>query len=983
MDAIGETGSVCASTDSSHFQNLNGSLGSLAEVVSMSQSSANPYTVMTGLGANGTAGVKSSSATTAAWPQILSGEGGPVAIDPTAISKWYVNNGAGVSIHLCEQADACTPADFGAGALINNADVNNDGLTMTTPAPFMVDPLDPTQLLIGTCRVWRGPADGLGWNTSNAISQILDDLTSSGPCSGDALIRSMAAAMLPGGTEVVYVGMYGSADGGGNLAGHVFGATINPASSSVPVWQDLTLNPVANNNAMNALGLDISSIFIDPLDLTGNTVYVTVAQLPIPTVDPEIVYRSTNGGASWLNVTGNLPWAPANSVVVDPQDPNTVYVATDVGVYSTRQIANCPNASLECWSAFGTGLPEAPVVQISAALTTAAAHVLTAATYGRGVWQIPLWTANENLTIATASPTSLTFPSQAEESPSNPQTVTLTNTGASALMPTSVTASEAFSETDNCLSAILNAGAGCSIQVTFVPTAPGPQTGQLTIGANVAGGEVTVALSGTGVAAGSVTLSPPIVSFGPVTEGTTSSSQPIAVSNSSANAVAVTSLGVTPPFAIASNSCGSSLTAGVACQLKVDYAPTQLGMSTGTLTLIDALGTQTVQLNGTGTAPATDTLSTTSLSFPSTMMGQTSAAQIVSLVNSGAASLTSIATSVTGPFQVSNNCGTILAPNSSCAISVVFLPTLAATQTGLLTVSDILKTQTVTLSGTGLLPPALSISPSQLTFPAVITGQSSTAQTVTITDTGGIAANSLTLVVSSQFSLTQNTCSSSLAAGASCSTGVVFTPTASGAVSGTLTASSTSLTTPAIATLSGTGEAPADFTITVSGSSSQTVVSGQTASYSLVIAPSNGMQGAFTFQCGTVPSYTSCTFSPASISISAGATGSVTVNVATGQSTSVANATGASGWRMLPLGCGLILLPLGWRRRRKALLLVALLTILVGSVSSCAGAGGGTGGGGGGGSTGGDTTPSGTYSIPITMTSNTVQHTVTLTLTVD
>jgi hypothetical protein len=100
----------------------------------------------------------------------------------------------------------------------------------------------------------------------------------------------------------------------------------------------------------------------------------------------------------------------------------------------------------------------------------------------------------------------------------------------------------------------------------------------------------------------------------------------------------------------------------------------------------------------------------------------------------------------------------------------------------------------------------------------------------------------------------------------------------------------------------------------------------------------------------------------------------VTVNVATGQSTSVANATGASGWRMLPLGCGLILLPLGWRRRRKALLLVALLTILVGS---------GTGGGGGGGSTGGDTTPSGTYSIPITMTSNTVQHTVTLTLTVD
>ena len=35
-DAIGETGSACSSTDSTHFQNLNGSLGSLAEVESLS-----------------------------------------------------------------------------------------------------------------------------------------------------------------------------------------------------------------------------------------------------------------------------------------------------------------------------------------------------------------------------------------------------------------------------------------------------------------------------------------------------------------------------------------------------------------------------------------------------------------------------------------------------------------------------------------------------------------------------------------------------------------------------------------------------------------------------------------------------------------------------------------------------------------------------------------------------------------------------------
>jgi len=160
MDGIAETGSVCASTDASHFQNLNGGLGSLAEVVSMSEVTTSPYTMLTGLGVNGTAGVKSTAGPTVDWPVILGGEGGPVAIDPTNAANWYVNNEAGVSIHLCSSADACTPSEFGASAEVTNADVSGDGNTMVLPAPFIVDPLDPTQLLIGTCRVWRGPADG-------------------------------------------------------------------------------------------------------------------------------------------------------------------------------------------------------------------------------------------------------------------------------------------------------------------------------------------------------------------------------------------------------------------------------------------------------------------------------------------------------------------------------------------------------------------------------------------------------------------------------------------------------------------------------------------------------------------------------------------------------------------------------------------------------------------------------------------------------
>ena len=206
MDAIGETGSPCASTDSTHFQNLNSGLGSLAEVVSLSPVTDPQYGMMAGLGVNGTAGVKSSSPPPD-WPQILSGYGGPVAIDPNNGSNWYVNTQPGVAIYRCSQSTLCMPDSFGAIPAISDADVGGDGDTMPTPAPFLIDPIDDSQLLVGTCRVWRGPANGSTWSASNAISPILSSGATGVPCNGDGLIRSMAALALSPTSEVIYVGM--------------------------------------------------------------------------------------------------------------------------------------------------------------------------------------------------------------------------------------------------------------------------------------------------------------------------------------------------------------------------------------------------------------------------------------------------------------------------------------------------------------------------------------------------------------------------------------------------------------------------------------------------------------------------------------------------------------------------------------------------------------------------------------------------------
>ena len=618
MDAIDESPAsspepVCSATDSTHFQNMNGNLGSLAEVTSMAASEYTPYTMMAGLGVNGTAGATSATGPTVDWPQILGGEGGPVAIDPRNSANWFVNNQPGVSIHFCSETAPCTPATFGASAAVTDADVGGDGYTMATPAPFLVDPLDQSQLLIGTCRVWRGPADGVGWNAANAISPILDNGASNVSCSGDALIRSMAALALPGGGELVYVGMYGALDGGANMAGHVLGATVNPGSGGSPVWKDLTLNPVTNDSSrLNKYGFDISSIAIDGHDTTGKTVYVTVAGDESPLAVAQSVYRTTDGGAHWATLKSNLPVVPANSVVVDPQSAAVVYLATDAGVYFTTQAANCANASSNCWSAFGSGLPEAPVVQLIAPPPSYPSQVLLAATYGRGIWQAGLWTAGTGLTTATVNPASLTFASQEFGTTSTAQTVTLTNTGSIALAPTAITMSGDFSETDNCVNASLAGGGSCTIQVTFTPTATGSRTGQMIVSANVSGGQLIVELNGTGTPAGTVSLTPAAIDFGSVQLGTTSPPEQVEASNNGATAIPVTSVTVSSPFLIASNQC-TTLAVQADCQVEVEFAPTQSGAVAGTLTFTDAAGMQTVQLNGTGASAPTDSLPATAL----------------------------------------------------------------------------------------------------------------------------------------------------------------------------------------------------------------------------------------------------------------------------------------------------------------------------------------------------------------------------------
>ena len=882
-DAIGETGPVCSASDASHFQNLNGGFGSLAEVESMAGAGLSQYTVMAGLGVNGTAGVKSTSGAVADWPQIVGGFGGPVAIDQGDSNGWYVNTQAGVAIYLCNDPGGCAPADFGDSPVVTDADVGGDGYSMDSPAPFLVDPLDPTQLLIGTCRVWRGPANGVGWGTSNSISPVLDTGSTTGPCNGNALLRSIAALPLASGGEVVYAGLYGVLNGGESLPGHIFSATIDPQSLSMPVWRDLTLNPVTNSpNGLNLYGLDISSIFIDGHDLTGQTVYLTVEGFSNEAEQVQTVYSSTDGGAHWASLTSNLPSAPVSDVLVDPQSANTVYLATDAGVYFTTQVATCATLPSNCWSVFGTGLPRAPVVALSASSTASSAQVLTAGTYGRGIWQTGLASAGQGTTTATALPSALTFANQAVATTSGAQTVTLSNTGIASLMPTSISVSGDFAESDSCQNSTIAPGGNCSIQVTFTPTALGGRSGQMTIFGNIPGGQLTVSLSGTGTANGTVTLSPGSISFGSVPAGTTSSPLEITATNTSTLAVSISSLVVSGPFSISSNSCGTSaLAASSACQMLVTFQPTQAGPASGTLTLTDGSGAQSVQLSGSGEALPTDTLSPTALTFPSLATGQLSSAQTVQLTNTGDLPLTSIAVSTSAQFQSSNNCTSQLAAHSSCTISVQFAPAQLGAQTGTLTVSDMLRTQTVALSGIGLQPASLTVSPTSLTFAPEYLGVASAPLTLTITNPGGVPeanpGSQLSGAGAANFSVGSTTCGTTLAGGGSCTVQVIFTPVALGSSQATLTISaSTSGVTPVQVPLQGAGQSVSGLNATPSQLTFAATSVG-TTSNSQIVTVSNTSGGAASQLAITVTGPFAPTQNTCPASLAAGASCTVAV----------------------------------------------------------------------------------------------------------
>ncbi len=483
-------------------------------------------------------------------------------------------------------------------------------------------------------------------------------------------------------------------------------------------------------------------------------------------------------------------------------------------------------------------------------------------------------------------------------------------------------------------------------------------------------------------------ISPGSLNFGSQGVGTTSSSQTITLSNPSNVKFNIASITASGSFA-QTNNCGASLTVGENCTITVTFSPTATGLQSGVLTIVDSTRISPVSapLSGNGVAGAFLTPYPARQNFSPQAVGTKSASAAIRLVNTGNASLTITSVGITGTnssaFAQTNNCGSSVTAGGVCTAIVTFTPLAPGSRIAALLVTDSASgsPQAASLSGTGL-GPAAGVSPTSVVFASQAVGTTSSAQVVSLTNIGNAALN-ITGIAASQGFVETNTCNASLAAGSSCQISVIFSPSTTGTLAGTITVSDDAPGGPQTVSLSGVATAAPSFSLgPASGSpTSQTITAGESAKFTLTVAPSGSFSGTINLSCSVTPVVSpapNCTLSSSSVQITNGATQNVSITVGTtAASTSTLMPYRGFPPGFLPLIYAGILLVAAYRllhgqRRRRAWAAAAVVLLLF-TGFGC------------GGSPSHNTmpgTPAGSYKATITATSGSLTSQTTLTVAV-
>jgi len=986
------TGS-CSGTN--QFDDLNQNLGSMTQFVSFSQHPTDPNTLLGGTQDNGSPATITAT-TNLSWINVLSGDGGYNAIDPNSTSDWFASNpdsppgSASLNIQECSSGASCNDSNFRVVVSSGNIGGDDGGFYF----PYILDPQSTTSLLVGTCRVWRGPRLGGAYTE---LSLNFDTL-GIGTCSGGEVnvVRALAAGgpTDTNGSKVIYA----TTDGFGSnnlttpIGGNVWVTTNATAVSGVSsTFKNVTMNG-PGGTSINPNQFPISAVAIDTSDLTGNTAYITVMGF---TGGSGHVWQTTNAGTNWTDFTGiapsALPDSPANAVVVDPST-HIVYVGTDVGTFQSP-------TSGAAWTEVGpvsnplggsTGFLPNVAVTALALFNSAGQKLLRASTYGRGVWQFNL-VATPDFQITVSNTTLTAFPGT---TPAFNGTVTALNgyNNSVALSCTAGSSSPPSPCTPNPVS-LVPASTGTAFSITtgstigdynFNVQGAGSDANNTTHDAALALHVVNFGLttpSPTRVTVPHGTTSPP-VSFQVTAQG--SFNQTVTLTCSFSPGISGATCGFTPGSVVNPTSS----------------APVNM-TATVTVPLATAAGNYTVTLQATtmgAPAPLTTSFALAVTTNPDFVLSEPNPFPNVKMGSAGTSGPIVISSQDGFTGTVSLDCGTTFGVGS-CSVSPASVSTLPATVTLVINGSSFNSAGSYQLSLLGTSGSTMhSLGVPFYVGDYLITGPF----TLSAAPAGQVPAD-LTFTSTNFYSGQVNaTCDATALSGAICT----LTPTnpitigAASSVPVTATINVPNNATPGAYSININSQdvigAPSalwtitltvmqDFTLGSLTPTTQTITPGGSASYNFSVLPVGAsFTNAVTLSCSGAPLISLCSFTPNPVtpgSSSAAAVLKIT--------------TTASSASLVPLGRGRavffyalwLALPalalLGTRGRHgkyakltlpASLLALCLLMLLL---PSCGG--GASNGGGGGGQQQG--TKPGTYAITVTGASGTLSHQAPSTVT--
>ncbi|RZQ52409.1 hypothetical protein C1E23_14195 [Pseudoalteromonas phenolica] len=258
------------------------------------------------------------------WQEINGGDGGWTAVDANNPDIIFSEN-TGLSLQKS--------LDNGRSWARATNGITGDGFPFITR--FEMAPSDSNTLWIGGNQLWRTKDQADNWV---AGSPILDSSV-------------MSIAISPSDTTAVAAGTRG---------GFIYVNYDADNSGNDSNWNPKQL----------AAGT-VSSIAFDPYD--NKIIYATISTFGV-----SHIWKTIDGGDSWIAIDNGLPDIPATSIVVDPVDNNRLIVGTDLGVFVST------NAG-ESWFADGSGLANTQIAEL-----VIKDSELFAFTHGRSVYKVDM-----------------------------------------------------------------------------------------------------------------------------------------------------------------------------------------------------------------------------------------------------------------------------------------------------------------------------------------------------------------------------------------------------------------------------------------------------------------------------------------------------------------------------------------------------------------------------------------------------------------